>query len=134
MANQSFWQISIINDTFYAACMVSLKLSMLALYNAAFSSKNFRRCLVGIAAYTVTWGVIVITITSIRCMPTQHIWLRDVPHGWCIAYNPFIVATAGLNVVGHLAILVIPVPMVLRMNLSKRKQMIVVVSFTLGAA
>lgn len=114
--------------------MMFLKLSMLTLYDATFSSSNFRRCLVAIAVYTVTWGVIFITVTSIRCMPTQHIWLRDVPRGWCIDYNPFVVTTAGLNVVGHLAILAIPVPMVLRMNLPKRKQRIVVVSFTLGAA
>lgn len=87
-----------------------------------------------IAIYTVMWALAVIVVTNIRCTPIEYVWDADVSGGWCLEYSPFVVVTTGLNVVGSFAILAIPVPMVLRLSLSSRKQKIVIFSFVVGGA
>jgi hypothetical protein len=114
--------------------MAFLKLSILALYDAMFRSRNFRRCLLAISSYTIVWAIASIVVNNLRCIPLASLWDPGIHGGWCLAYTPFVVVMTGLDVVGGFAVLAIPVPMVLRLGLNKRKQRIVVLAFSLGAA
>lgn len=114
--------------------MAFLKLSILALYDSMFRSRNFRRCLLAITSYTIVWAIASIVVNNLRCIPLASLWESSVPHRWCLAYTPFLMVMTALNVVGSFAVLAIPVPMVLRLGLNKKKQRIVILAFLLGAA
>lgn len=114
--------------------MAVIKFSILYFYYMAFSSRIFHRCLILVGTFTVLWLVVSIIVTNIQRIPPQYMWNLSRDEVKRLHFDIFTIAMTGLNVVGSLVLLALPVSMVLRLNPSQRKQMLLIASFVLGGA
>ncbi|KAL4994101.1 hypothetical protein BDV10DRAFT_189375 [Aspergillus recurvatus] len=117
----------------YAWASATSRLSVLALYHRAVPSTVFRK-LNGAAAVLVTmWLVGVEVSLCLLCRPLQKFWVPTTP-GVCsnTLAQAYIVSTLGLAL--DLSILLLPLPLVTEMRISRRQKILLGCLFSVGLA
>jgi hypothetical protein len=104
-----------------------VKLSLLLQYRRLFAETWMRRvCNCGIV-FTCLWAIIQVVILAMACLPLASI----VPSmkGKCLPATPIWFFTSSMNIVTDFAVLLLPLPSVLklRMRLKKQKMMLLLV-------
>lgn len=82
-------------------------------------------------AYTLGFGVTMI----FACKPISAVWTSwDKEHkpDYCINQNVFYLVAAGFNIAIDIAIVVIPIPELMKLKLSMRKKLFLVSMFSVG--
>jgi hypothetical protein len=110
-----------------------IKISLVLLYLGIFPSKGFQ-----IAAWTaVTFigvsGLAMELFAIFTCSPVQHSWNKDIKPGYCIPETYPSGMGAIVGVVQDVAVVVLPVIQVRRLQMKKRQKMLVMSLFCLGA-
>lgn len=75
-----------------------------------------------------------ITLSNIfACRPIQAAWDRSIVDKQCINTNALYIATAILNTITDVTMLIIPIPVIMPLQMSRRQKMEVVGIFVLGS-
>lgn len=81
-------------------------------------------------------SVLFILLQIFQCLPVDSIWRSwkgDYPgHYRCLDVNSLVYAAAGCSIAQDLTILVLPLPLILRLNTGWRRRAAIVVMFSLG--
>ncbi|KAI1341881.1 hypothetical protein F5Y15DRAFT_413806 [Xylariaceae sp. FL0016] len=122
-------------SVFYLVLLSLTKVAILCFYLRIFPNRWFR-----IASWiTVTWvavsTAVLIFLSIFQCMPINYNW-----EGWkgeitdfeCIDVNALSYAAAGLAIAQEIAILILPLPLLLKLNTTWRKRASIIVMFSLG--
>ncbi|MCJ1373573.1 hypothetical protein MMC20_004801 [Loxospora ochrophaea] len=124
-----FWVAQIL----YTLSIFATKESILLLYHRIFvSNKGFFR----IALYTVI-GIVAsyytasFVATIFECNPVQGSWMKQL-HPKCINTNSFFFANAGFNIASDVMIMVLPIPILNTLQITKKQRVGLFLVFFVG--
>lgn len=111
--------------------MAFMKLSVLALYGAIFPSRRFGYCIWALAAFTISWGLFASIGAAAQCVPFSYAW-NPVGHGHCIDFGQLQLAATICTIVTDFVILLMPLPLVRKLNTNREKKRMLMFTFMMG--
>ncbi|KAL4925436.1 uncharacterized protein BDV17DRAFT_185127 [Aspergillus undulatus] len=118
---------------FYDFAIASTKLSVLGLYYRVFPKPVFRRVVTLTAVFVVLWLATMEFVLGFQCRPIQRFWDSDVD-GECFNLVAFSYFTNITNLVTDLWIFVLPLPIIIRLHISRNKKIGLSLLFSVGLA
>jgi hypothetical protein len=125
-------QYFISSEVLYSIVIVTIKWSILAFYSNIFPQLWFRNALIGVASFMGAWMLTTVFAICFQCTPFAFNWDTTIPGGHCINIGQFALITSILNVLTDVAILILPLPLVFRLKVSRQKQFNLAALFALG--
>ncbi|PLB48689.1 hypothetical protein P170DRAFT_358216 [Aspergillus steynii IBT 23096] len=116
----------------YILSVTLMKLSILCLYRRIFAVPTFCKKINFAMAICLLWFVASLTASLLNCCPIQYFWDKTVV-GSCINFPVFFLATQLADSIIDLAVIGLPIPTILRLQLSMRKRLALVALFLLSA-
>ncbi|KUI61575.1 hypothetical protein VP1G_08719 [Cytospora mali] len=111
-----------------------VKTSIIIFYIRVFPTRAIRIAGWSIWIYTFLWLVGIWFATLFECHPISYFWDKSIKNGHCLA-NPLITIglTSGvLSCVGDIVIFTMPIPVVLGLNMNRRKKAALAAIFAVG--
>lgn len=124
-------QLNILNPILYGIASALVKWSILALYLVIFPPKFFRYWCYGIGAINTGNAIAIVLVSCLQCRPLELLW-NPMIKGTCINFSYFSVFNSTFNFALDMVILLSPIPLVSKLNLSKRKKVLLCINFALG--
>jgi hypothetical protein len=130
-----FGQLFFIGEFLYIFVLTLTKLAVLAFYLRVFPQKGFRTLGYAVMGFVVAYFVTFMFVLAFQCTPTSFVWLqwREPGQGRCINVNAGSWALAAITILLDLAILSMPVPVVLRLQISRQQKLQVLSMFGVGS-
>ena len=105
----------IILPQLYVAAIFFPKIAILALYLRIFTQKSYRRAAyILMAILTANWVGTAIS-SALSCIPLRKMWMPEIP-GHCFNLNAALRWGTFINMITDLAILILPIPVVWKLN------------------
>jgi hypothetical protein len=121
----------VVAEILYVFNLVWTKLSILLMYYRIFHFPYFKRWAYIIGAFVVVWVICITFLFIFICVPVQKLWYPDLP-GRCINQVGTWIANAVSTIATDLAILVLPMPQVWKLQLRLSEKIALTVAFSLG--
>ncbi|KAF2234640.1 hypothetical protein EV356DRAFT_532690 [Viridothelium virens] len=109
-----------------------VKLSFLMLYVRLFPSRAYKAWAWLLGTYTVLWGVMVVIATTLQCYPVAYQWNKSIK-GHCDNRALSFFLSSVLEVPVDFIILILPLPVVWRLKLSRPRKVLLTGIFMLGS-
>ena len=120
----------------YKICLLFIKASLLLLYRSVLTLNNPR---FKIAWYAVGSYVLAFTLTSflgtlLQCTPIHYGWdqLYGSMQGSCLDLKAQTIATAALNTLADVSLLVLPIPLIWNLQMPLKQRLGLCIIFLLG--
>jgi hypothetical protein len=101
-----------------------------------FSERSFRAVIYAVLAFVIEVNVVLLGVQIFQCVPFEANWetwrLGHAGPFKCINVNHFVIAGAGLNILQELVIMILPMPGLARLSLSRRAKLNAVALFGLA--
>ncbi|KAL7928134.1 hypothetical protein V8C35DRAFT_318826 [Trichoderma chlorosporum] len=108
------------------------KLSFLFLYLDIFPQKKFR-IICWALIIQIACGLVALSFTTIfQCTPVKYSWDKTVP-GHCINIKAFWYGQSGWNTLMDVVVLILPIPVILKLQMNRRAKISILAVFVLGA-
>ena len=128
-----YLQLSFIGSILYFSVVTAIKYSILFMYYRIFSiDSSFRRQSWTLGLVIFCFWLASTIATLVNCRPLKYSWIGLSLEEYCFNYNVFWMATGAVEVVIDTAILMLPIRMVLRLQLSRTTKASVILVFLLG--
>lgn len=82
-------------------------------------------------AYVLLYAFASVIATIVQCLPIERIWNKKIT-GSCIDLTAFWYANAAANIIGDIAIFILPMPVIRSLNLPRREKFGLTMVFALG--
>ncbi|KAM0274306.1 hypothetical protein ACHAQH_007980 [Verticillium albo-atrum] len=120
-------------EVVYIIVLALTKASIISVYIHIFrSSVTFRRWSYAILSLLVLSTVIITPLTIVSCRPIQLFWNKDIKHGTCLDVNALAYAHSGLAIVFDVIIIAMPIGMLRRLDMPKRRKIQIGIMFAIG--
>ncbi|KAJ5331241.1 hypothetical protein N7476_001024 [Penicillium atrosanguineum] len=116
---------------FYNFAIASTKLAILALYYRIFSTKLFQRIIIGTAVFIFLWIAAMEIGLGLQCVPVAKAWDPNVK-GDCLNLVAFSYFTNITNLVTDIWVFLLPVPIILRLHIDRKRKLELAGIFTIG--
>ncbi|KAI1272202.1 hypothetical protein F5Y07DRAFT_380485 [Xylaria sp. FL0933] len=136
------WALGLfIAEITYTLTMTLVKYSTLIFYWRMFSTKrSIRLPILLLTGVTTLWGIAIILVTSLQCLPTSATWERYDPvhplpqaEFTCpINVSNFVLGNAVPNIITDGLIVLLPIPYVLSLQLRRSQKIALACAFLLG--
>ncbi len=117
----------------YMILLVVGKMSILLVYLRIFPSPQFRYVVYGMNAFLVFHGLLYFLLTALQCLPVESIWDRYITDRKCINANAIVYSSGLLSIFEDVAILLLPVRQVWRLNIHRRRRLTLLALFSIGS-
>lgn len=125
--------LDFISQIIWAASILALKISVLCLYLRLFPSRPFTIACSCVLAVMVTGGLTFTLLDLLQCQPVSAGWtLQHGDDAKCISFSVIAIGGGAFNVLSELAIFVLPMPILLRLNVKLIKKVEIVLLLGLG--
>ncbi|KAF1948860.1 hypothetical protein CC80DRAFT_485537 [Byssothecium circinans] len=123
-----------LTEIFWFLSIGFTKLSFLAMYLRVFPRQNLRKTIYVAIVLCALTALIFTVIVTVNCLPVTYIWTSwDGAHrGKCINLNSFVWSHAAIDIVFDCAIFALPIPELIKLNMSLRKRIMIVAMFSVG--
>ncbi|KAK2592588.1 hypothetical protein QQS21_009695 [Conoideocrella luteorostrata] len=121
----------LVAEVIYIWHMCWTKLSVLLMYYRVFHVPAFKRLVIGVGSFVVAWAIAGTFLFTFICVPTQKLWYPDIP-GHCVSEMGVWVANASSTIFSDIAILVLPIPQIWKLNTKTSEKIGLTVVFGLG--
>ncbi|KAK8041418.1 hypothetical protein PG994_014425 [Apiospora phragmitis] len=111
----------------------AVKVGILLFYWRVFTLPYFRRSVLAVFALSTAILLVNFFTFTFQCWPIARFWDEAIAVGGCIAQTEFYLASAIVNVVGDVVVLVLPLPVVWSLHTSQSKKWSLSFLFMLGA-
>ena len=122
-------------ESLYVAVLNLTKLSILFFYLRVFPNKTFRLITHIVMAWVFITSVVFFFMVIFQCIPIDYVWLGWTglygPHR-CLDINTITFVAAGFGIGQDVVILILPLPLLARLNVSPRSKLAIIVMFSLG--
>ncbi|OTB05968.1 hypothetical protein M426DRAFT_319349 [Hypoxylon sp. CI-4A] len=116
----------------YAASLGAVKISVILLFMRIFVVSWFKFAAKAVMALTVSWMALIVLLSLLMCRPIATNWNIDAAKGAC-GNQRMAFAVAGIvDIINHLAIILLPLPVILKLRIEKRYKIATVGIFTCG--
>ena len=120
-------------EILYVLTISFAKFSVLLLYCSLFPGERFALCAKCLAGVVLAWATACIFGAIFSCVPVQGSWdLGTRGHSKCINSTQFFIGNAIPNMITDAAILILPMRMIWRLQLSTKRKIIVFGMFLMG--
>ncbi len=126
-------QLVYFNSMIYMILLVVGKMSILLVYLRIFPDKQFRYAVYGLNAFLAFHGILYFLLTALQCLPVDSIWDRYITDRRCINANAIIYSSAILSIFEDVAILLLPIRQVWRLNIHRRRRLTLLALFSIGS-
>ncbi|KAK4458508.1 hypothetical protein QBC42DRAFT_185807, partial [Cladorrhinum samala] len=125
-----------ISESFYIAILTLTKISILCFYLRIFPNKTFRLVTFAAMGWVGASGFIFVFCQVFQCVPIRYIW-----EGWrkgefgpfrCLDINVLTYTIAGFSIAQDMFILLMPLPLLINLNVSRRSKAGIIFMFSLG--
>ncbi|OJJ07025.1 hypothetical protein ASPVEDRAFT_141141 [Aspergillus versicolor CBS 583.65] len=121
----------VVAEILYAFNLVWTKLSILFFYYRIFHLPYFKRWAYAIAIFVIAWVICVTFLFIFICVPVQKLWYPQLP-GHCINQVGTWIANAISTIASDLAILILPLPQIWKLQLRAAEKAALTFAFSLG--
>ena len=112
--------------------MMSIKGSLLWLYHRVFYvNRTFTYCLWAVFIFVAGYSIVQIVAAIFQCMPIDSNWVVGKPHH-CINTDLGVTIGASFNVMSDFAILIMPMPLLYKLQKPLRERLRIMFMFMLG--
>jgi hypothetical protein len=122
-----------IAESFYVVTLASTKISVLLLYLRIFPHESFRCAASATIGMIALSTVIIFFMTIFSCHPVAFFWNRDIRGGTCININKLAYANSAMSIIQDLLIVALPLPVLVKLNMGRKKKIGVGFMFTVGS-
>ncbi|KAH8655543.1 hypothetical protein BX600DRAFT_372284, partial [Xylariales sp. PMI_506] len=138
-----YWTIPVEKGTlilklFYASSMIYMlllvtgKISILLVYLRIFPTPHIRYAVYGLSAFLVSHGIVYLLLNALQCLPVASIWDRYIIDRKCIDVNAIVYSSGILSIFEDIAILLLPIRQVWRLNVDRRQRLTLLAIFSIG--
>ena len=124
-------KIALVAELLYFSNVLTIKLSLLFLYNRIFPQRWFRIVLIIFGSILTAITVAAFFVCIFQCVPVSALWAPS-PTARCINFGRFALTMGAINIVTDLAILSLPLPVVWRLKISRSKKLMISFTFIVG--
>ena len=120
-------------EPFYSVCMPAVKLTMILFYWRTFGTgnRNFRRALIGTSVLLLMWLVGSMFGAIFQCTPIERYWNEKLD-GHCIDPYIYFVSISSANLLTDVIVLILPLRVVWKLNVTLRQKIALTGVFALG--
>jgi hypothetical protein len=124
-----------IGEFLYFFIIVLTKLAVLAFYLKVFTQPYFRKVVYVVIGLCICYFVSFMFVLGFECTPVAFFWQqwRDPSAGTCININAGGWAAAAVNIILDVTILTMPVPVILKLQISRQQKLQVLSMFGVGS-
>lgn len=115
----------------YVSTLPIVKISVLLFYYRIFPQKPFRWAMYGVGGFLFLFLLSSWLGVVLQCLPIRSMWQPNIPHR-CVDQVKYYVAQGSLNFVSDVVVVLMPVPLLLKLQLPMQKRLRLVVVFLLG--
>lgn len=124
-----------VGESFYITILALTKISILFFYVRIFPQRSFRYACYGIMAWVGMSGLIFLLLQLFQCRPVEYAW-----EGWkgnfgahsCLEINALAYTAAAFSIAQDLVILLLPLPLLWKLNLAWKYKAEIVIIMSLG--
>ncbi|KAI4161206.1 MAG: hypothetical protein LQ342_005102 [Letrouitia transgressa] len=117
----------------YSGAVLFTKLAILAIYLRIFTSSFYRTATWVLVGLLIANWVALTVATCLMCIPLNYLWDRTIPGGHCINIDAFYCWSGLFNVVTDIAMLVLPLPVIWKLNTSRNIKVGLTILFATGS-
>ncbi|KAI1084937.1 hypothetical protein F5B20DRAFT_120769 [Whalleya microplaca] len=117
---------------FWSIGVFSVKVGILLFYWRVFHTRSFRVAALAVGGFSGGIFMSNLFVFTLQCIPVSRFWNEKV-EGKCIDQHMFYLVSAIINVLGDVAVLTLPIPVVWRLHTSRSKKWSLSFLFLLGA-
>ncbi|KAM0329411.1 hypothetical protein ACHAQA_004718 [Verticillium albo-atrum] len=139
-----YWHVEPANATsllklFYAVQMLYImiqvfaKISILLFFSRIFQVRWFLVTVRAFIAFLILHGLLFVLLVAFQCTPVSSVWDRSNLDRTCINMTAVGYAGAVCSIVEDLVIMALPVPELLKLQLTKKKKIALAIIFALGS-
>lgn len=125
---------------YFAATMLfvvsaaAIKLSILFFYHRIFPTRVFRNVSIAIGVAVIAWFVLYVFLIFFACIPLEYFWDKTLPGGHCVNIDDTsYYGTSPPDIVTNIAILILPVPYLWKLQMHRAKKVAIMAIFVLGS-
>lgn len=115
----------------YNATILSIKLTFLLQYYRVLAVHKMKTVIIVATVLIMCWSVSQLLVATFNCSPIPKFW-DDSISGSCIPNYPFWYINAAGNIATDVAIFVMPLPVLGKLNLRKAQKIMLMGIFSLG--
>lgn len=116
---------------FYNAAVLCSKATILMQYFRVFPTRRMRIISWTMIAMLATYGTWCVLSAFLNCIPVAKFWNPAIP-GYCLSMKGLWFSNASTHIATDLAILAIPIPALVALELPKRQKVALIAIFALG--
>ena len=132
-SNNPQWQAILAAEVLYNIAMFSIKISVLYLYHRVFFvSRKFTKVLWGVGIFFFIYSSVTAGAGLLQCIPINYIWDPSVKGGRCLAIPLAGTILAAVNVLTDIVILIMPMPILWKLQIEMREKLQIMGIFLLG--
>ncbi|KAJ5503224.1 hypothetical protein N7463_006098 [Penicillium fimorum] len=121
----------VVAEVLYVFNLVWTKLGILLMYYRIFRLPYFKTWAYIIGIFIILWVICITFLFIFICVPVQKLWYPQIP-GRCINQVATWVANAVSTIATDIAILLLPIPQVWKLQLRMSEKIAVLIAFSLG--
>ncbi|KAJ6781831.1 hypothetical protein PWT90_08777 [Aphanocladium album] len=121
----------LVTEVIYIWHMAWTKLSVLLMYYRVFHVPQFKRLVVAVGCFVFVWVITATFLFIFICVPTQKLWKPELP-GHCISEMGVWVANGSSTILSDVAILLLPIPQIWKLNTGRSEKIGLTLVFGLG--
>jgi hypothetical protein len=121
----------VVAEILYVYNLVWTKLSLLMMYYRIFRFPYFKRWAYILGTFIILWVICITFLFIFICVPVQKLWYPQLP-GHCINQVGTWIANAVSTISTDLAILILPLPQVWKLQLRRAEKIVLTGAFGLG--
>lgn len=120
-------------STLYCPLLACAKFSLLFFYLKLSPMKWFRMCVYASMFIVVGYNIGIVFPLIFACRPLKRNFDVTITEGYCINRTPLYIATAVLNIVTDIMLLILPIPMIVRLQMPRVQKIGLILIFGVGS-
>lgn len=116
----------------YVTCLLLVKATLLTQYFRLFSIQSMDIIYIVTIIAVVSWSAIQVILTIFTCIPVSAFWDKNQDRATCLPQTIMSYINAAGNIATEAGILILPLPVLARLNLAKQHRAMLVFIFSLG--
>ncbi|KAL6703592.1 hypothetical protein ACN47E_009537 [Coniothyrium glycines] len=118
----------------YNLALMVTKISILVQYLRIFPVRRFRQACYAVLSVVLAAGGWAVFSSIFICSPVAFSWIKDIPGGQCMNQLVIWFTNAGLNIALDVFILLMPIPVINTLQISRGQKTGLITMFALGAS
>jgi hypothetical protein len=116
----------------FGVAVAAVKISILLLYRRIFVTQTFRISTTILMVLILAWVLVKNLVGAFQCTPVKKAWLKKTP-GHCINFIDLVIYAQACNIIFDMAILILPLREIYKLQLSTLKKVGVMAIFAVGS-